>query len=258
MKKFLSIIIAAFSVFLVVADADAAQALRRRRQRRQAAERDHPAAGRAEGPAQQQNQAAPATPAQQPSGMSKWLGPLAGLAIGAGLASLFFNNGMGGALAGMLMMGLLVAAAIFAVRYFMRGRTAPAAAAAVRGRRRGAGRCRRRPRCPEAPARSPSPPPWAARAAPAGAPAWPAGFDAAAFTRQAKLNFVNMQAANDKRDLVDHARLPDARDVPRDRSQPPVGVGDAAEDGGRNARRRGARRDHRKRSVRRERALHRA
>ena len=31
----------------------------------------------------------------QPSGMSRWLGPLAGLAIGAGLASLFFNNGHG-------------------------------------------------------------------------------------------------------------------------------------------------------------------
>jgi len=30
--------------------------------------------------------------------MSKWLGPLAGLALGAGLASLFMNNGFAGAL----------------------------------------------------------------------------------------------------------------------------------------------------------------
>src|SRR5436190_987196 len=36
---------------------------------------------------------------------------------------------------------------------------------------------------------------------PAAAATWPAGFDVAAFTRQAKVNFVNMQAANDKRDL---------------------------------------------------------
>src|SRR5687767_2384580 len=63
-------------------------------------------------PAQQQQaaptqqQAAPNTPAAPPAkqatGMSRWLGPLAGLAIGAGLASLFFNNGLGGALLGIL------------------------------------------------------------------------------------------------------------------------------------------------------------
>src|SRR5688572_7578643 len=65
-------------------------------------------------PPQQQQQAAPAKQAQpaaapqpQPSGMSKWLGPLAGLAIGAGLASLFMNNGLGGALAGILLVAAI-------------------------------------------------------------------------------------------------------------------------------------------------------
>ena len=102
--------------------------------------------------------------------------------------SLFFNNGIGGALAGMLMIGLLVAAAIFAVRYFMRGRTAPQAAAAVRGRghgragadaRRAARRRRRAIRGRHH---------WAARALRQAQ--WPAGFDAAAFARHAKVNFV--------------------------------------------------------------------
>src|SRR3990172_2439717 len=60
--------------------------------------------------------AAPAAPAQQPSGMSKWLGPLAGLALGAGLASLFMNNGLAGALGGILMIMLIAAAAMFAWR----------------------------------------------------------------------------------------------------------------------------------------------
>jgi predicted lipid-binding transport protein (Tim44 family) len=134
--------------------------------------------------------------------MSKWLGPLAGLAIGAGLASLFFNNGAGGALAGMLMLGLLVAGAIFAVRYFMRGRTAPERPLQYAGA--GADTA--------GPVATPVALPGGAGAqsvaattgsatAPTGSVAWPAGFDAAAFTRQAKVNFVNMQAANDKRDL---------------------------------------------------------
>ena len=47
-------------------------------------------------PPAQQAQAPAATPAPQPSGMSRWLGPLAGLAIGAGLASMFMGNGLGG------------------------------------------------------------------------------------------------------------------------------------------------------------------
>src|SRR3954467_12844081 len=39
--------------------------------------------------------AAPAPQQPQPSGMSRWLGPLAGLALGAGLASMFAGNGGG-------------------------------------------------------------------------------------------------------------------------------------------------------------------
>ncbi len=146
-------------------------------------------------PKQQQQQAAPATPAQQPqpSGLQKWLGPLAGLALGAGLAALFFNNGMGGLLAGLLVIGLIVAVVVFAARMLMRGRGAerPLQYAGFPG--------------------TESPPATlpggagassvAATTATATAGGLPAGFDAAEFTRHAKLNFVRLQEAHDKKDF---------------------------------------------------------
>ncbi len=192
MKRLLSIIIAIASVALAVDDCEAARRFggggNIGKQRSGITQQQ--AAPKA--PAQQQNQAAPATPAPQPSGMSRWLGPLAGLALGAGLAALFLNNGLAGGLAGVLMLGLLVAAAIFVVRVLMRGRTAErplqyagagAAQPIITALPGGAGMKS-----------------VAATTAPA-IGQWPAGFDAAGFVRQAKLNFVNMQAANDQRDL---------------------------------------------------------
>jgi hypothetical protein len=109
MNKLLSVIIAAIAFSIAAVDVEAARrmgggkSIGKQREaigQQQAAPRTPP---------QQQQQAAPAgTPAQQPSGMSRWLGPLAGLAIGAGLASLFFNNGLGGALLGILLIAALV------------------------------------------------------------------------------------------------------------------------------------------------------
>ena len=58
--------------------------------------------------------------------MSRWLGPLAGLAIGAGLASLFLNNGLGGALAGILLAAALAFGIFLLFRLLMRGRAQPA------------------------------------------------------------------------------------------------------------------------------------
>lgn len=59
------------------------------------------------------------------SGASRWLGPVAGIAAGLGLAALFMHLGVGAALAEMLgsllLIGLLVFAVIFLVRRFMRG-----------------------------------------------------------------------------------------------------------------------------------------
>ncbi|MEK6591977.1 MAG: Tim44-like domain-containing protein [Pseudomonadota bacterium] len=146
-------------------------------------------------PAQQQ--AAAGTPAQQPAGASKWLGPLAGLALGAGLAALFLNNGLAGALAGILMIAALIAAAMFVMR-LLRAKTPNAPLQYA-----GAG----------APNSQNNPIPNLLSAAPvfgggagansvaATAGRWPAGFDADEFARHAKLNFVRLQAAHDARDL---------------------------------------------------------
>ena len=58
--------------------------------------------------------AAPAAAAQ--SGMNRWMGPLAGLAAGIGLAALFSHLGMGEGMANMMMLLLLGLAVVFVVR----------------------------------------------------------------------------------------------------------------------------------------------
>jgi predicted lipid-binding transport protein (Tim44 family) len=146
-------------------------------------------------PAQQQQQTTgTTTPAQQPTGASKWLGPLAGLALGAGLAALFLNNGIAGLLAGLLVLALIVAAVFYAAR-MLRGRTAsqPLQYAGVGS----GGRTDATPPRVE--------PAFLGGAAPhsvAAATQYPAGFDAAEFVRHAKLNFVRLQSTHDKGDLT--------------------------------------------------------
>lgn len=64
--------------------------------------------------------ATPATPAAAPKpSPNRWLGPLAGLAAGLGIAALLSHFGLGGALAGMIANILIVAAlALFAFWVF--------------------------------------------------------------------------------------------------------------------------------------------
>ena len=160
-------------------------------------------------PAQQPQAAPAAPPAKQPSGMSRWLGPLAGLAIGAGLASLFMNNGFGGAMLGILLLAALVAGAVLLFRLLRGGRpvqeplryAGAGAPADAYGRRE--------------PTSAPVPAPLGGMAAPhsvaattggAAQPATtaaraPADFDAEQFLRHARTNFVNLQGAYDRRDL---------------------------------------------------------
>ena len=196
MLKFVFAITALTSLSFFAVDADAASRLGGGRNL--GMQRSAPAQQKAAPntpPKQQQQQAAPASPAQQPqpSGLQKWLGPLAGLALGAGLAALFFNNGMAGLLGGLLVIGLIIAVVVFAARALMRGRTSepPLQYAGMPG----------------------AEPPLAALPGGAGASSvaattgtataggLPAGFDAAAFARHAKLNFMRMQEAHDKKDL---------------------------------------------------------
>jgi predicted lipid-binding transport protein (Tim44 family) len=193
MKNLLSIIITLTTLSLIAVDADAASRMGGGRNigKQRSDINQQQAAPKA--PAQQQKQAAPATPAQQPSGMSRWLGPLAGLALGAGLMALFMNNGLAGALGGILMIVAIIAVAVFVVRLLLRGRTAQqplqyAAAGAAEptfsALPGGAG------------AQS------VAATTDASARQLPAGFDAAEFVRHAKLNFVRLQDAYDKQDLA--------------------------------------------------------
>jgi predicted lipid-binding transport protein (Tim44 family) len=186
MNKLLTLVLAIIGLSLVAVDADAR---RMGGGRNTGMQRSAPAEKQAapKAPAQQQQQAAPATPAQQPAGASKWLGPLAGFALGAALFGLFLNNGLAGALAGLLLIGLLLAGIMFAARAF-RGRTAerPLQYAGAGGTE---------------PSFTPLPGGAGARSVAATTTGVPAGFDTAAFLRHARLNFVKLQEAHDRKDL---------------------------------------------------------
>jgi len=136
----------------------------------------------------------------KPSGMSRWLGPVAGLAAGIGLAAMLSHFGLGEGFATIVMM-LLIALAVFVVVRLLFGRRAPpqsqslqyaggAALPSVAGDA-------------PAPARFEAPPAGGSATNAAAAGSIPAGFDVDGFLRQAKLNFVRLQAANDARNIED-------------------------------------------------------
>lgn len=137
--------------------------------------------------------AAPA-PAAQPK--RNWLGPIAGLAAGLGIAALLSHFGMGAGMANFLMIALLVMAAVFVFKLLFRRNAQPAAEPMQYA---GAGNT------------GPlTPPPAAAPAFAAGSTAptaaaasIPEGFDSEGFLRIAKLNFVRLQAANDTKNIND-------------------------------------------------------
>ena len=187
MKTLIAIVVAVVSTIFVIEDAEAR---RMSGGRNLGMQRSAPAAPQKAAPTQQQQQqTAPTTPAQQPAGASKWLGPLAGLALGAGLAALFLNNGWAGLLAGLLLLGLIFAAVAFAARVLMRGRVAQAP---LQYAGAGAGT---QP-APVAPSGGAG-----VHSVAATTSRWPAGFNASDFVRHARLNFVRLQEAYDRKDL---------------------------------------------------------
>jgi predicted lipid-binding transport protein (Tim44 family) len=137
---------------------------------------------------------------------SKWMGPIAGLAAGLGLAALASYLGFGEALANMLMIGLLIMAVLVVVGIVMRKRAAAQAGSGNRMAYAGQG--------PAGQGGSPFQP-----AMPGGsggsmigsgiganvpaARAIPADFDVASFVRNAKVNYLRLQAANDAGNLDD-------------------------------------------------------
>lgn len=129
-----------------------------------------------------------------------WMGPVAGLAAGLGLAALASHLGFGEELASMLMIGLLVMVALAVVGFIMRKR---AAAQGAGGMQRGMQYATASPAA-AAPRHDVVMPAGGAQPAQAASAARiPAGFDVAAFARQAKVNFIRLQAANDARNLDD-------------------------------------------------------
>ena len=130
-----------------------------------------------------------AAPAAAPT-RSPWMGMLGGLALGAGIGALLSHFGMGG-FGGILMALLAGAAVVFLVRSLLnRNQAGPL-------RYAGAGPTSTGPAAPGPMAVGGG----ATVAATTGSV--PAGFDVEGFLRQAKLNFVRLQAANDAGNLED-------------------------------------------------------
>jgi predicted lipid-binding transport protein (Tim44 family) len=170
--------------------------------------------------------AAPATAGAAAAAAPKrsWMGPIAGLAAGLGLAALFSHLGMGEGLANFVMLALLAVAAFFVIRLLMRrfaGGGGQRPTLAMAGAGAGAGVPAAKPAAPpvfvdERPGMqrnaapsvaigsalaTPLAVPGVAAAAPA--PMLPADFDGPGFERLAKMLFIRLQAANDKADLND-------------------------------------------------------
>jgi predicted lipid-binding transport protein (Tim44 family) len=160
--------------------------------------------------------AAAAAPAAAATAKRSWMGPIAGLAAGLGLAALASHLGFGEGLANMLMIGLLVMAVLAVVGMVMRKRAAAqggafAGAGGVgnMGRPQQAqGLAYRQADVPQRPASGGSMIGSGLAGGSAGVAASgtavgniPADFDVAAFVRNAKDQFMALQSANDARDL---------------------------------------------------------
>lgn len=157
---------------------------------------------------QQRAQPAPApapTPAAAPN-RSRWLGPIAGLAAGLGIAALLSHFGLGGAFAGamanIIVIAVLAMIGIWLVRRFMgrkRDTAQPAYAGGSPSLNAGGTGYTQEPRYTAPPTGSYLEPQGNPLSTPSinTAPAVPAGFDSEAFLRIAKVYFVRLQAAWD-------------------------------------------------------------
>jgi predicted lipid-binding transport protein (Tim44 family) len=138
------------------------------------------------------------TAAPAPSGMARWLGPIAGIAAGLGLAALMSHLGLSEAFGSFLLIALVAILAIWLVRRLLmpRSLSRPAAVGVNTG------------------VFAPLPPPGGesrveptlSRTIATPGPALPPGFDPEPFLQQAKLQFRRLQAAYD---AGDRTRLAD-------------------------------------------------
>ena len=146
--------------------------------------------------------AKPAMPAAAPapSGASRWLGPIAGIAAGLGLAALLSHFGLPEGMGTFLLLALLAVGVVFALRLLFARRGQPKEPLAYATPRPGATPTFEKSSTPE----------WggAQRIEPVLAPApaapdagrFPPGFDAAGFVKHAKQQFIALQSAHDAGD----------------------------------------------------------
>jgi len=216
----LAVFLAVAGLTLVVPDAEAARRMGGGksfgRQSQQAAPPAQPVQREAVGqPGATQAAPAAARPGQTPATGNRFLGPLAGLAAGLGIAALLSHFGLMGPfaefLAALLMVGLVVLAALFILRL-------------LRGAGGRAGPLPQRPLEPayQAPTAARAALPGSTAAARPGSvaaslngagaaapltgvrsPGVPADFDVNGFLRNAKVHFHRLQAAWDRRDVDD-------------------------------------------------------
>lgn len=159
--------------------------------------------------------AAPAAAAGAAGAAAKrsWMGPIAGIAAGLGIAALASHFGFGEALANMLTIALVVMAVLLVIGFVMRKRMAAQGGLAGAGGTGNLGAARREPEMQQAAYRTPLSSGAStigsrlgggvAAALPGDGTVGqiPAGFDTAAFERSARDQFKALQAANDARDL---------------------------------------------------------
>jgi predicted lipid-binding transport protein (Tim44 family) len=243
MKTFLTIVVLAFFTFGAMSDADArkrfgggrSSGMQRDSISKDAGKPGIPASPAA-APSVAPKAAGAAAAAPAASGASKWLGPLAGLAVGGLLASMFFGGGFSGLkFFDILLMAGLAFVAYKLIRMYMSKRAAPAgvgSGASGNMEYAGAGGAYN----PSQPAPKEVSRPVATQYAPTSAPSAadgrivapeigsrlsgghaspaeveaatvnpriPADFDVPPFQRQAHAAFIRLQAANDAKDLND-------------------------------------------------------
>jgi len=163
---------------------------------------------------QQRAQPAPATTPTPPAApnRNRWLGPIAGLAAGLGIAALLSHFGLGEAFAGMfanvIVIALIAMAVIWLIRRFTgrkRDASQPAYAGTAPSLNAGNTGYAQEPRYSAPPAGSYLEPQGNPLTTPSvgAAPSVPAGFDTEAFLRNAKVYFVRLQAAWDVGNVED-------------------------------------------------------
>jgi predicted lipid-binding transport protein (Tim44 family) len=226
-KLLLGVVAGVVAVGMTIADADAKRVGGGRSlgkqsstvtQRQQAPQQPSQAA-----PGAAPQQAAPAAAGAGAAGAAaakpanRWLGPIAGLAAGLGIAALLSHFGLGGAFASMMANVIVIALIAFAVMWLirrLRGNKSQSQTPAYAGAGNDASNNTLRQSWdsqPQPPSQSSSPAPsttapaigaaaGAAAAAPFGVPA---GFDVDGFLRSAKVYFNRLQAAWDKGDQAD-------------------------------------------------------